>query len=846
MRPGHSWLASVFARNANPPLRQPMVQPGNADEFEQCWEKLRQALRDIHNKNAGNLSFEQLYRYSYKIVLKKAGQKLYDRVKDFEEQWFAEQVMPPIWALITKNLISITLDEAPGTSVVERRAMGEKFLKGVRSSWESHNMSMNMIADILMYLDRGYTQDHSRPSIYATTIGLFRDNILRSTLGDTEPKYQVFDILNATIIDQVNMEREGDVIDKALLRSCISMLEGLFETDQEHEEERIYMTTFEPVYVRASHVFYKAEGERLIREGDASVWLRCTRRRLNEEAARCQTTISNLTGPKIAQVIDEELISRHLADFLNLEGSGIRAMIDNDRIEDLSILYSLVSRVDPQKVALRNALSLRITELGTEIEQTLKSIDFSVAQQADADEAADGADKPKAKTLNASAQQTAAAVKWVEDVLVLKDKFDRLWTKCFGEDLVLQTTLTTSFSDFINRFERAAEYVSLFIDDNLKRGIKSKTEAEVDVVLDKAITLLRYLSERDKFEQYYQKHLARRLLHARSESQEVEQEMISRMKRELGNNFTSKFEGMFKDMSVSRETTDEYRVHVRGLGEVDEKQIDLSISVLGINNWPREVLGRFSGPADEDRVEASYPHEILKLQDSFFEFYTKNRNGRVLNWIGSAGSADIKCVFPKIPGKTTGPLSRERRYEINVGTYGMIVLMLFNDLEKDQWLSFEDIQAATNIPQPDLINVLTSLSVIKACRVLLREAQTKSAVKPGDRFTFNREFVGKTIKIKVPSVNAANKVENDDERKETDEKNLKSRKYVTDATIVRIMKQRKELGHTQLITEVLQVLAGRFKPEVSLIKGQVEALLQREYIERSEFADGSPAYRYVA
>lgn len=830
------------------PPRRLAMQSGGKNEFEACWEKLHEALRDIHTQNAGNLSFEQLYRYSYKIVLLKSGHLLYDRVKAFEEAWFAEKVMPPISAVITKNLVSITLDGAAGVSVVERRAMGEKFLKVLRSSWEHHNMCMNMIADILMYLDRGYGQEHHRPTIYATTIGLFRDNILRANLGATGSNYEVFDILNATVVDQLNMEREGDVIDKALLRSCISMLEGLFETDAENELDRLYLTTFEPYFVRTSHEFYRAECERLLREADASAWLRQTKRRLDEEAVRCQTTTSTLSEHKIASVIDTELITNHLDEFMQLEGSGIRAMIDNDRIDDLRILYALVSRVDEKVPALRNALAVRVMELGNDIEQNLHNTDFSIVQGPVAEEPAGDGEKPKPKSLNAAAQLTAAAIKWVDDVLLLKDKFDHLWVTCFDRKGVIETALTRSFSTFINRFDRASEFVSLFIDDNLKRGLKGKTEAEVDVILDKAITLLKYLSEKDKFESYYQKHLARRLLHGKSESQDIEQEMISRMKRELGNNFTQKFEGMFRDMNTSRETTEQYRNHVRGLGEIEERRIDLSISVLAGNNWPKEIMGRATGLSAESRFKAIYPPEIQRLQNSFFEFYSKNRNGRVLTWVGSAGSADIKCIFPKIPSKTSGPLSKDRRYEINVSTYGMIVLMLFNATNEDEWLSFEDIQAATNIPQPDLVNALTSLSVIKQFRMLLKESQTKSAAKPGDRFTFNREFASKTIKIKIPSVNAANRVENDEERKETDDKNLETRKHVADSVIVRIMKQRKELSHTQLVNEVIQVLSGRFKPEMSLIKGQIESLISREYLERDELPDGSPAdkYKYVA
>ncbi|KAI1329549.1 Cullin-domain-containing protein [Xylariaceae sp. FL0255] len=829
-------------------MSQPLTRTGNTDEFEECWEKLSEALRDIHTKNASNLAFEQLYRYSYKIVLMKLGQKLYDRVMTFERTWFDDQVMPPIAALISKNLVSITLDEAPGTSVVERRAMGEKFLKGVRVSWENHNMSMNMIADVLMYLDRGYTAEYRQPSIYTATIGLFRDNILLSGLGIPNPRCRIFNILNSTIIDQINMEREGDVIDKALIRSCVSMLEGLFQTNDEADSERLYLTTFEPYLLEATRAFYRNECERLLRDGDAGAWLRQTQRRLAEEAARCQTTISPLSDQKMAHVVEQELITKHLEDFLHLESSGIRSMIDNDKIEDLSILHSLVSRVDEKVQPLRNALAVRVMELGADIEKNLNNTDFSVAREPVNEEAVGESEKAKPKPLNASAQLTAAAIKWVDDVLALKDKFDRLWVSCFDRKAAIETALTRSFSGFINSFDRAAEFVSLFIDDNLKRGIKGKTDTEVDLILDKAITLLKHLNEKDKLEQYYQKHLARRLLHGKSESQDTEQEMISRMKLELGNNFTHKFEGMFRDMNTSRETTEQYRTHVRGLGAADESQIDLNISVLAGNNWPREVMGRSSSITAEAQLKTIYPPEIQRLQNSFFEFYIKNRNGRKLTWVGSAGSADIKCLFPKIHGKVSGPLSKDRRYEINVSTFGMVVLMLFNDLKEDEWLSFEDILAATNIPLPELVNALTSLSVIKQFRILVKEPQTKAAAKLGDRFAFNREFVSKVIRMKIPSVNASNRVENDEERKETDEKTLETRKHVTDSVVVRIMKQRKELSHAQLVSEVIQVLSGRFKPEMSLIKGQIESLITREYLERDELPDGTTTdkYKYVA
>lgn len=744
------------------------------------------ALTDIHNRDAGRLSFEQLYRASYKIVVKRRGIELYEKVGAFETQWFNDHVIPPIYELMSGKLVSLALGELPGTTSNERREMGEEFIKGIRDSWERHVSAMGMITDILMYLDRGTAQETDMPPLYMSVLGFYRDKILRHVFPSVDGP--LTNVINAVVLDLVNMERKGDIIDRNLIKRLLVMYEQLAETDDMTDSNRLYLTTFEPSYLKDSRVFYAEESDRLIQESDAGVWLRHTERRLQEELDRCESTISRLSTSKIIRVVEDELISRHLDKFLTLEATGLRAMIDNDRLEDLSILYRLTSRVEGGTQKLQKIISTRIVELGVEIEKALNEANLSVLGQqstADGGEEAPTEATEKAKPLTGPARQTAAAVKWVNDVLQLKDRFDTFLKECFGEDTLLESAVTKSFTEFVNLFARSSEFVSLFIDDNLKNGIRGKTEAEVDITMDKAITLIQYLLDRDMFQRYYQKHLARRLLHGKSESQEAEKQLILRMKQEIGSHFTSKFEGMFKDMDTSRDLANGYRKHIRDLGDMDRKVVDLNINVLTSNNWPSEGMAPKAG--DGAMIECNWPAEIKRLQESFLKYYLSERNGRVLTWLGSLGSADIKCVFPKVPGKESGPLSKERRYELTVSTHGMVVLLLFNDLPGGEWLSYEDIQAATNITPGELNRALASLSLAPKSRVLLKEPMNKM-IKPGDKFSYNSSFTSKTIKIRAPIISAHSKVEDASERKDTEKRNDESRAHTVDAAIVRIMK----------------------------------------------------------
>lgn len=675
-----------------------------------------------------------------------------------------------------------------------------------------------------------YCTDHRQLSIYAKSMCLFRDQILRTPVRPDQP--DLLEVVTRIILDQVSMDRDGEAIDNYLIKSVVYMLEGLYETDQEVEEEKLYLRVFEEQFIEQSRQFYQQEGERLLKESDAGTYCHHAKRRIDEEADRCRSTLSESTAPKIQAVVEDELIKHKMKGLIEMD-SGVSYMVDNDKFNELHLVFDLEARVDQSKPELTRALQQIVADMGAKINDAAIAASQSTAPPA-ADEGEGDGEKSKGSSVKQINQQTQAALSWVQDILELKDRFDKIWDVSFSKDQAIHTALTRSMSDNINSFSRGSEYISLFIDENMKKGIKDKSDKEIDDTLEKAIILLRYLQDKDMFETYYKKHLCKRLLLKKSQSEDVEKQMIARMKMELGNSFTLKLEAMFKDMSLSRDLTNAYKEHVAGLGDRDTKRVELGVNILTSMTWPLEAFRSSSEDDPENKAQVIFPPALERIKVGFERFYSEKHSGRKLTWQTSMGDCDIKARFPK----------SSKVHEISCSTYAALILMLFNDLPNGQTLSVEDIQGRTNIPMSALTRNLQSLAVAPKTRLLVKKPMSRE-VNPKDRFSFNEDYAPRAIKFKVGVVSSGNKVEGDKERKETEKRNNDSRAFVIEAAIVRIMKSRKTLAHAQLLSEAVGVLNSQFKPDVNMIKKRIESLIERDYLERIEDAP-VPSYKYLA
>jgi cullin 3 len=164
-------------------------------------------------------------------------------------------------------------------------------------------------------------------------------------------------------------------------------------------------------------------------------------------------------------------------------------MIDADRIDDLRRLYRLfvhVSSASDGPQTLKKALRESIINRGRLIN------DSGSSAPASSDEKGKG--KPR---VGAQAQTLEDALKWVQDSLDLKVKFDRVLKHAFDSNKVLETAIIEvssllaspasrrlvdtlqALETFVNSNPRAPEYISLFIDENLKKGLKGVSVNEL-------------------------------------------------------------------------------------------------------------------------------------------------------------------------------------------------------------------------------------------------------------------------------------------------------------------------------------------------------------------------------
>ncbi|KAG5676685.1 hypothetical protein PVAND_006501 [Polypedilum vanderplanki] len=300
------------------------------------------------------------------------------------------------------------------------RSLNNNFLQTLNQAWTDHQTSMVMIRDILMYMDRVYVQQNDVDNVYNLGLIIFRDEIISHE--------RIRNHLRETLLAMIMNERKGEAIDHILIKNACQMLMIL---------------------------------------GINNRWVEA---RITEEAERAKLYLDESTEQRIVDVVQDELIKKHMRTIVEMENSGVVYMLRNTKTDDLACMYKLFSRVSEGIKTISECVSKYLREQGTSL----------VKEE-------EGGTNP---------------ITFVQNLLDLKDRFDHFLKHSFSTEKTFKHMISSDFEYFLNLNSKSPEYLSLFIDDKLKKGCKGMSEQEIETILDKTMVLFRYLLEKDVFERY--------------------------------------------------------------------------------------------------------------------------------------------------------------------------------------------------------------------------------------------------------------------------------------------------------------------------------------------------------
>lgn len=176
----------------------------------------------------------------------------------------------------------------------------------------------------------------------------------------------------------------------------------------------------------------------------------------------------------------------------------------------------------------------------------------------------------------------------------------------------------------------------------------------------------------------------------------------------------------------------------------------------------------------------------------------------------------------------------KKTYYVEMTTLQCVVLLALSALAEGVYATLDQVVEMTGVSHDMLKRILHSLACNKRTPIVLKKPPSQS-IKDADVFAANRNFKSQLLRNKCPTPCL--------EDSETVKKVEESRTHAIDAAIVRVMKTRKVMLHNELESEVFRML-NVFQPSMRDIKRQIEALIEREYLERS--ADDKKKYMYVA
>jgi cullin 1 len=533
------------------------------------------------------------------------------------------------------------------------------------------------------------------------------------------------------VLRLVEKQRNGETIEQSKIKSVVDSFVslGIDEQDSTKTTLDVYRKHFEEPFLEATRVYYEKESAEFLAVNSVVDYMKKAERRLDEEKERVPLYLLQEIMAPLMKTCEAALIAKHA----NVLRDEFQVLLDNDREEDMARMYKLLARIPEGLDPLRNKFEAHVRSCGL----------MAVEKAASQGEAID----PKS---------------YVDALLEVNAQYSALVQTAFGGESEFVRSLDNACREYVNRNKvcqknsaKSPELLSKHADNVLKRSQKSSEEDDMEKLLNQVMTIFKYIEDKDVFQKFYSKMLAKRLVNGTSASGDAETSMISKLKDASGFEYTNKLQRMFQDMQTSKDLNKAYEEHLKTSLSADTS-ISTSFQILGAGFWPLQAPSTTFAP----------PALLVKQYERFTHFYSEKHGGRKLTWLWNLCKGEIRANYIK---------NAKVPYTFQVSTYQMAILLLFND---NDTVAYDDIASTTMLAKETLD---PSLAIMLKARVLTASPEGKT--EPGTTYSLNYGFKNKKLKV---NLNIAIKSEQKQEAEDTHKTIEEDRKMLMQVSIHKI------------------------------------------------------------
>ncbi|XLT81001.1 hypothetical protein HN873_002754 [Arachis hypogaea] len=319
-----------------------------------------------------------------------------------------------------------------------REKHDEFMLRELVKRWANHKIMVGWLCRFFRYLETSIVARRSLPPLNEVGLTCFYDWVYKELNGKVRD----------AVISIIDQEREGEQIDRTLLKNVLDIFVEIGMGKMDH-----YENDFESAMLKDTSAYYSQKASNWILEDSCPDYMLKVEECLKREKDRVAQYLHSSSEPKLLEKVQHELLSVYANQLLQKEHSGCHALLRDGKVEDLSRMFRLFSKI-PEGLDPVSSIFKQVSYWLSRLEDAASTKMFEFMN------------------IIAIVETKAGLVvqDFVQKVIELHDKYLSYVNDCFQNHTLFHRALKESFEVFCNKVVAGSwstELLATFSDANI-------------------------------------------------------------------------------------------------------------------------------------------------------------------------------------------------------------------------------------------------------------------------------------------------------------------------------------------------------------------------------------------